>query len=103
MESMQLSARRSSRDRFRSEHGKAGLKVEASVNEIVPSRKSVVGSILASPLVRAKLLFLLASFASLILSVSLWFSGNEMQGLFVGIWVPSILSAGSLILSGNQP
>lgn len=68
----------------------------------VPTKKAVLGFILESPLVRAKLLFLLASFVSLVLSVSLWFSGHELQGVFVGIWVPSILSAGSLILSGDN-
>lgn len=47
------------------------------------------------PLVKIKLLFLLASFISLTLSVSLYFGGHEQQGIFVGIWVPSILSLGA--------
>jgi len=42
-------------------------------------------------------LFLLAAGASFALSVSLWFSGNEQQGIFVGLWVPSILSLGALL------
>jgi Na+/melibiose symporter-like transporter len=42
-------------------------------------------------------LFLLAAAASFILSVSLWFSGNEQQGIFVGLWVPSILALGALL------
>jgi len=42
-------------------------------------------------------LFLLAAAASFVLSVSLWFSGNEQQGIFVGLWVPSILSLGALL------
>jgi hypothetical protein len=67
----------------------------------LPSKREILRHVLARPFVRAKLLFLAASFVSLILSVSLWFSGHEMQGVFVGIWVPSILSAGSLILSGE--
>ena len=66
-----------------------------------PSKKDVLVLVLRHPLIQAKLMFLLASFVSLVLSVSLWFSGHQMQGLFVGIWVPSILSAGSLILSGQ--
>ena len=66
-----------------------------------PTKKDVLRLLLESPLVQAKLLFLLASFVSLVLSVSLWFSGHQMQGVFVGIWVPSILSAGSLIRSGD--
>ena len=32
-----------------------------------------------------------------LLSVSLWFSGQREEGMFVGIWVPSILSFGILV------
>jgi hypothetical protein len=32
------------------------------------------------------------AFLSFLFSVSLWFSGNELEGIFVGIWVPSILA-----------
>ncbi len=42
-------------------------------------------------------LFLLAAAASFGLSVSLWFSGNEQEGIFVGLWVPSILSLGAML------
>lgn len=38
------------------------------------------------------LLFLSAAFASFVVSVALWFLVNHDYGLFVGIWVPSILS-----------
>ncbi|MAU63070.1 MAG: hypothetical protein CMC38_07910 [Flavobacteriaceae bacterium] len=31
------------------------------------------------------------SFLSFLYSVSLWFSGYQLEGIFVGIWVPSIL------------
>ncbi len=31
------------------------------------------------------------AFFSFLYSVSLWFSGNKLEGIFVGIWVPSIL------------
>ena len=31
------------------------------------------------------------AFISFLLSVSLWFSGQKDEGMFVGIWVPSIL------------
>ena len=51
---------------------------------------------------KVKLLFLLASFISLVISVSLWFTGNEQQGIFVGIWVPSILSLGALLVAGDN-
>ena len=47
---------------------------------------------LLKPENRPKLIFMVAGFISFLLSVSLWFSGNEMQGIFVGIWVPSILA-----------
>jgi hypothetical protein len=49
---------------------------------------------------RAKALILVAAGLSLLLSVGLWFGGQRDQGLFVGIWVPSILSLGSLLLQG---
>ncbi len=39
-------------------------------------------------------LLLSAAFMSFVLSVSLWFTGHEAQGAFVGLWVPSILSFG---------
>ena len=35
--------------------------------------------------------FLFASFASFLASVSLWFLVNRDYGVFVGLWVPSIL------------
>ena len=73
-----------------------------SATTALPTKKAVAAQLLARPLVRVKLLFSFASFASLVLSVSLWFSGHESQGIFVGLWVPSILSAGSLLLSGEH-
>jgi hypothetical protein len=48
--------------------------------------------------VTARLLLFLAAAASFVLSVSLWFSGNEHQGIFVGLWVPSILALGAIVL-----
>jgi hypothetical protein len=42
--------------------------------------------------------FVIAAGASFLFSVYLWFSGNRQEGLFVGLWVPSILSFGTLIL-----
>jgi hypothetical protein len=41
-------------------------------------------------------LILLGAFVSFVLSVSLWFTGNHEQGIFVGLWVPSILALGGL-------
>jgi len=37
---------------------------------------------------------------SLAVSVYLFFSGSVDQGLFVGLWVPSILSLGALLREG---
>ena len=51
---------------------------------------------------KAKLGFILAAGASLVVSVSLWFTGSKEQGVFVGLWVPSILSLGSLMLTGGR-
>ena len=42
-------------------------------------------------------LILLGAFVSFVLSVSLWFTGNHEQGIFVGLWVPSILALAGLV------
>ena len=46
----------------------------------------------------ARLLLFLGATVSFVLSVSLWFAGNELQGIFVGLWVPSILALGAIVL-----
>lgn len=46
----------------------------------------------------ARLLLLLAALISFALSVSLWFSGHEQDGIFVGLWVPSILALGAIVI-----
>jgi hypothetical protein len=38
---------------------------------------------------------LIAAAASFLLSVVLWFIDERDEGLFVGLWVPSILAAGA--------
>lgn len=43
-------------------------------------------------------LILAAAFASFVFSVSLWFSGSELEGIFVGVWVPSIIGLGAFLL-----
>lgn len=44
--------------------------------------------------------FMVAAFISFVFSVVLWFGGdadiNKQQAIFVGLWVPSILSLGNL-------
>jgi hypothetical protein len=52
---------------------------------------------------RARALFLAAAGASFLLSVALWFLGEKEQGMFVGLWVPSILALGALMLAGRGP
>lgn len=44
---------------------------------------------------------LAAAAISFLLSIFLWFTGSREEGIFVGIWVPSILSFGALMLSGK--
>lgn len=44
---------------------------------------------------RAEALFLLAAAISFVLSVTLWFTGSELEAVFVGLWVPSILALGA--------
>ena len=56
----------------------------------------------ASKLRTAKVLFVLAAGLSFLFSVYLWFLVDREQGLFVGIWVPSILALGALLLSGKE-
>ena len=44
-------------------------------------------------------LILLATFISFLVSVGLWFftENNQLEAIFVGIWVPSILCLGILL------
>ena len=51
---------------------------------------------------RPKAMFFLAAVLSFFMSVYLFFSGDHERGIFVGIWVPSILSAGALLLAGGK-
>jgi hypothetical protein len=52
----------------------------------------------ATPEVGARLLVLFAALVSFVISVVLWFGGHHQQGIFVGLWVPSILSLGAVVL-----
>lgn len=61
-----------------------------------------------SPTFRMRLPFLIAGFSSFLFSVYLYFvMEEELAGIFVGLWVPSIHSLGTLILtpvaSGDVP
>jgi hypothetical protein len=44
-------------------------------------------------------LFALAAFVSFLLSVGLWFTDSREEALFVGLWVPSILSLGAFYVT----
>jgi hypothetical protein len=48
-------------------------------------------------LAKARALILLAAFLSFLLSVVLFFVGDKEDGIFVGLWVPSILALGAFI------
>ena len=39
-------------------------------------------------------LLLIAAVVSFLLSIALWFTDNQDEAVFVGLWVPSILAAG---------
>ena len=54
---------------------------------------------------RGALLILIAAFFSFLLSVALWFAGDRQYGIFVGLWVPSILAAGGfwMVANGTRP
>lgn len=45
----------------------------------------------------ARALILIAAFLSLGLSIGLFFFGDKENGIFVGLWVPSILALGAIV------
>lgn len=45
---------------------------------------------------------LIASGLSFLISVFLWFSGDKEAGMYVGLWVPSILAFGALMEAGRN-
>ena len=51
------------------------------------------------PATLARYLILAAAGLSMLLSIGIWFlAEDETAAIFVGIWVPSILSLGAIIL-----
>lgn len=66
-----------------------------------PQRQPGVGAILRQHRVLAKLAFLIGGTIAFLLSVWLWFNGSKEQGLFVGLWVPSVFSLGALLMAGE--
>ena len=56
-------------------------------------------------ILKAALLF--AAFTSFVASVSIYFAAGDdilgrLNGIYVGVWVPSILALGALLLSGSD-
>lgn len=51
---------------------------------------------------RSDAAFLIAAFLSFVFSVFLWFTGHRDEGMFVGIWVPSILSFATLAAQARR-
>jgi hypothetical protein len=56
-------------------------------------------------ILKATLLF--AAFASFVASVSIYFAAGDevlgrLNGIYVGVWVPSILALGAFLLSGSD-
>lgn len=43
---------------------------------------------------RFDILIFIATFLSFLLSNYLWFTGSELEGIYVGIWVLSIIAGG---------
>ena len=62
----------------------------------------VLSFVSAAPELRARSLVLFAAFVSFVISVVLWFGGHHDQGIFVGLWVPSILSLGAVLLPRSE-
>jgi hypothetical protein len=65
-------------------------------------RSGVAARVVERPETSARVLVLFAAFVSFLLSVVLFFGGNESQGIFVGLWVPSILSLGGILLRRDE-
>ncbi len=66
--------------------------MEASRTTVATARLDIAG----------RGMILLAAFVSFVLSVSLWFTGSHDQGIFVGLWVPSILALGGLTVGRSR-
>lgn len=52
----------------------------------------------ASLVKKTRIACVFAAFVSFLFSISLWFLGYREEGIFVGLWVPSILSSGTLLI-----
>jgi hypothetical protein len=51
----------------------------------------------------ARILILLAAGLSMLLSIGIWFlADDKLAGIFVGTWVPSILSLGAFLYASGD-
>jgi hypothetical protein len=50
----------------------------------------------------SKYSILAGALLSFLLSIYLWFGGSKEQGIFVGLWVPSILAFGAYVFSARS-
>lgn len=69
------------------------------VSRTMETTRALSSSVVTS---RARMLILIAAFASFAFSVTLWFTGSRDEGLFVGLWVPSILALGGLMIPSER-
>jgi len=76
---------------MRSNQPPAGAKAQQISR--LPLRRQIIPGVSMS-----KAFFLLAAALSFLLSVFLFFNGDRERGIYVGIWVPSVLAAGALLL-----
>ena len=64
--------------------------------------RSLGAASVLSQLDSGRLLLFFSAGLSFVASVYLFFTGHQQQGIFVGLWVPSILSGGALLVGGRR-
>lgn len=58
---------------------------------------------LNNPVAVARGLVLAAALLSFVFSVVLFFTDSKTDGIFVGLWVPSILALGAFVAPRSEP
>jgi len=67
---------------------------------VLAQTPSLARAFVATDQGKAAALILGAAGCSLVASVSLFVLGQREQGIFIGLWVPSILSFGHFVMKG---